>query len=193
GRFVFTGLSGGKVTLHLEGTGIDAQVEISGLVDGQTLTIAIQVKGGGAQVVHPGEESEVEVEGAIESLTPLKVQGRTITTNANTRIRGEDDATIALSALKVGQMVEVEGMLQADGTILAAKIEVKNEDEGDEHGGEVEFSGTITNKGASSLVVNGRPVTVDANTRILGRDGKPIMFAALQMGQRVEVEGKALA
>ncbi len=198
GRFVLTGLPSGRVELRIEGQGLDARVEIRGLVDGQTLTLTIQLSGGQQPViVGPGEQVEVKIRGAVESVTPpsLRVLTRTIVTNASTRIRGPREETIPLGAIQVGDFVKVEGVLLSDGTIQASRVDVEEEDEDNDNDeeDEVEFTGTITAKGASSLVVAGRTVIVDTNTRILGRHNDPIPFSSLAVGQRVEVEGRPLA
>src|SRR4030095_10199685 len=102
GRFVLTGLPAGRVEVRFEGPGLDARVEITGLVDGQTLTITFHASGGRVQVVSPGEEAEIEIKGPVESVTPptLRVQGRTIQTDANTRIRGPREELITLGQLR---------------------------------------------------------------------------------------------
>src|SRR4051812_9413966 len=86
------------------------------------------------------------------------VRGTTIAVNADTRIVGEghhrgpgshdlrlitgrsradhgdgdddDDQTLTFADLKVGDDVEVEGIAQADGSVLALRVEVENDDEG---------------------------------------------------------------
>jgi hypothetical protein len=191
GRFVLTGLPAGSITLHFEGNGVSGQVVIDGLVAGQTLTIAFHITVSGTTVVKPGEESEVEFKGAVESVTPLKVAGRTVMTDANTRIRGRHGETIALSALHVGDVVHVEGMLQADGTILARSIKLEDNEQEEPEDHEVELEGAIQSKGANSIKVANRMVVVDGKTRIVGEHDAPLTFAALQVGQKVEVEGMA--
>ncbi len=54
GVFILSGVPSGKVVVRFEGPGIDARLEISGLVDGQTVTITVQVQGTQAALV-PGE------------------------------------------------------------------------------------------------------------------------------------------
>ena len=200
GRFVLTGLPSGRVELRIEGQGVDARVEIRGLVDGQTLTLAIQLSGGQPPViVGPGERAEAKLRGAAEAVTPpsLRVLGRTIVTNASTRIRGPNEETIPLGAIQVGDFVKVEGVLLPDGTIQASRVDVEEEDEADddedEEVNEVKFTGTISSKGASSLVVAGRTVLVDGSTRIDGRRHGSTSFSSLSVGQRVEVEGRLVA
>jgi hypothetical protein len=71
GNFVLTGLPSGTITLKFTAPGIDATLEISGLVEGQTLTIKVHVSGSHAELTQPpkssgdkcfavGEKAEVE-------------------------------------------------------------------------------------------------------------------------------------
>lgn len=149
GRFLLAGIPSGRVSLRFEGPGIDARIELSGLVDGQVLTIAVQAAGTSARVVStpgpvpspvpsprtspspspsptPAPGAEVEFSGRVESITPpsLVVAGRTVRTDASTRIK-RDDRNIGLTDLRVGEVVEVEGR-QANGVVLASKIKVED-------------------------------------------------------------------
>lgn len=142
GNFVLQGLPAGDVTLHFKGSGMDAMLRIGGLVEGQVLTIAVQVNGSRATLVSQGnggdddddgdddDNDDDEFTGRIDSITPpsLRVAGRTVITNGSTRIE-RDDRRIALTDLRVGERVEVEGMTQADGSILAREIEADDNDD----------------------------------------------------------------
>ena len=152
GRFVLDGVPSGQATLRFEGPGIDARLALSGLVNGQVLTIDVQVSGASARLVgapgplpsprpspsatpSPAPGGEVEFTGRVQSITPpsLTVAGRTVWTDASTRIK-RDDRTIALTDLRVGDLVEVEGRRQADGSILARKIKVEDGEDEDNDG-----------------------------------------------------------
>jgi hypothetical protein len=74
--------------------------------------------GGGAG----GVEDNVNFVGAIQGLSPLVVAGRSVTTDGSTRVLDRKNNPITLSALKVGDTVEVEGSGRADGSVLATKI-----------------------------------------------------------------------
>jgi len=100
----------------------------------------------------------VEVEGGITAITPpdhLTVAGVTVVVNADTRIEAEggghrgpdlrvvsrgpfshddDEQTLTFADLAVGDQVEVTGLAQADGSVLALKIEVEG-DEIEDSGG----------------------------------------------------------
>jgi hypothetical protein len=56
GRFVITGVPSGAVTLRFEGPGVDARLNISGLVPGQVLTIGVQVSGNQAVLTTSGAD-----------------------------------------------------------------------------------------------------------------------------------------
>ena len=60
GRFVITGVPAGAVTLRFEGPGVDARLDISGLVPGQVLTIGVQVAGGQAVLTSSGADNPPE-------------------------------------------------------------------------------------------------------------------------------------
>jgi uncharacterized protein DUF5666 len=137
----------------------------------------------------PSPEDETEFRGRIEKISgsDLSVSGRLVHTNSSTRIRRKGDP-IPFGALAVGQTVEVEGAGQADGSLLASKITLEDDDDNPGVGAEVEFQGTIQAINNTTLTVAGRLVRTDASTRIR-RKGDDLPFSALAVGQRVEVEG----
>jgi hypothetical protein len=201
GRFVLSGVPSGTVTLRFEGQGIDARLQLSGLSPGQVLTIDVQVAGSRAEVVNPvaspspspspspGPEDDVEFRGSVESVTPpsLVVAGRTVMTDAGTRILDHDNQPIGLGDIPVGSFVEVEGSTQADGSVLASKIKLED-GEDDDDSDEVEFTGVISSITPPSLVVDGRTVLTDGSTHIDGK-GDVHSLSDLSVGMTVEVEG----
>jgi len=200
GRFVLAGVAGGSVTLRFQGQGIDGTLELGGLVAGQTLTITVQVSGSKPRLVSPSSPAsptptpspggKVELEGTVESVTPpsLKVSGRIVMTNADTKIK-RDDRTITLADVKVGDKVEVQGAAQADGSVLATKIKVEDDENDDNQGeNEVDFQGTIQSITPPTLMVSGRMVVTNGSTRIRSGD-KTIALTDLKPGEKVEVEG----
>jgi len=193
GRFTLAGVPAGRAELRFEGSGIDARLEIEGLQGGQTLTVTVRVSGNSASQVSDGDEDqdEVEFKGKIDSVgsSSLVVAGRTVHVDASTRILDSHKMPIPLSSLKPGDLVEVEGMAQPDGSVLARKVKLEGEEDDDDgHGQEVEFEGTITV--LAPLTIGGRLVTTDGSTRYLGRRNEPLTAAGvLKIGNRVEVEG----
>src|SRR5512134_563711 len=53
GRFALSGVPAGSVTLRIEGPGVSAQIQVTGLVDGQVTSIEVRVSGGSAQMTTP--------------------------------------------------------------------------------------------------------------------------------------------
>jgi len=164
GRFVISGIPAGTVTLRFEAPGIDARLELGGLVPGQTLTVAVRISGGRATLAGQGPDDspspsptpsptpspspspgkghdgqEIEFTGSVESINPpdLTVAGRVVHTDGGTEI-SRDGHRIALADLSLNERVEVEGTSQADGSVLAREVQVKDKnDQGDDddHGG----------------------------------------------------------
>jgi uncharacterized protein DUF5666 len=123
----------GSVTLRFEGHGINATLEVSGLTPGQTLQISVQLSGSHASLGNDDDdENEVEFTGHVESVgsSSLVVDGRTVMVDGSTRIKN-GDTEMTLGALVVGTLVEVEGIAQSDGSILASEIDVKDGDDDD--------------------------------------------------------------
>jgi len=145
----------------------------------------------------PGEDGD-EFEGEIQSLpgTPdfvgdWVVSGTTVHVTSETEIDQED------GAVAVGVTVEVKGDAEADGSITADEIEVKDDDdddEGDDEGddedefGQIEFEGFVQALPATAdlvgdWTVSGLTVHVTTATEIEEEDG-PIV-----VGSAVKVEG----
>src|SRR5215510_9797989 len=163
---------------------IGAIVEVEGIKqnDGSINATEIEVK------FAPPNGLPIKFSGKIEELPSTtgragdwKVGGKIIHVTAMTRI-DEDRGQIA-----VGVFVEIEGLLQNDGSINALRIEVKPD------GGSgipVKFLGLVeklpdTNTRVGDWVVSGRVVRVTAATEI-----KQDRFK-LMIGSLVEVEGVA--
>ena len=126
-----------------------------------------------------GVGSEVEVRGTITLYTPvpeeLVVDGVTIETNGFT-VKDLDSGP-----LQIGMYVEVEGTSQANGKVLATRIEEEDEDLGDDVD-DVSLQGVISNyAGLDNFFIDGQQV--DAS----GASLSPANAASL-LGNGVEVE-----
>lgn len=155
---------------------------------------------------NPDQPGGVELKGAIAGRTgtcpsiTFSVGTSTVMTNAATTF---DDG--ACTTLQNGDEVEVEGVRQANGTVLASRVEKKNadddddEDDDDDHGnrgpgdgnrqgGEVELNGTLAGLGGGcpsiTFTVSGSTVSTSGSTRF--DDGS---CSSLKNGDRVEVKG----
>jgi len=140
---------------------------------------------------HGGDHDPwIEVEGTITALSSnsLTVGSTEIFVNGQTVIEGRRHTRLTFSDLQVGQRVEVKAQRQSDGSLLALRIEVEMH----MGQGEIEAKGTLQAKGDSTITVAGLTFQVTAQTMIMGDEHRPLTFADLQVGQRVEVKGLRL-
>lgn len=165
------------------------QIEGAGRPDGSVLALTLKLEDRSDPAPAPAPGASVNFVGSIVSLSPLSVAGRTVLTDASTRVLDRQNSPTTLAALRVGGIVEVEGTSRPDGSVLASKIKLEDDDIGDNRtpSVEVNFVGIISSK--SPFVVAGRTVLTDAGTRVLDRRNNPITLAALAIGGSVEVEG----
>ena len=133
---------------------------------------------------------EIEFTGTIDDLTEssISVNGTTFAVDQNTAVLDNNNNPIDFASLMVGQLVEIKGFRQADGTILAVRI--KFEDRNDD---EVELTGEIEAIGGSSLEVAGLTFVVGDNTVIRDNDNQLITFADLSVGLIVEIRADVQA
>lgn len=139
------------------------------------------------------DDAEAEIKGkviAIDGQT-IELQGAIVTTGEFTEYElGDSDvsADVFFAQLLAGDWIEVEGIRQADGSILATDIETSsaNGDNGDDESGGVEFSGLISSfDSIESFTVNGRLITTDERTVFKGT-----AFTTIAEGVRVEIYGR---
>ena len=135
----------------------------------------------------PGPEAEqAEVKGSVAApktgtcpSIAFNVGAQKVSTNGSTEFR---DSTCA--ALAVGDQVEVKGTRQADGSILATRVEVEKRVEQQE----VELKGVVAAKTTTcpSISFNVGTTKVMTNSATEFRDAT---CAALAVGDQVEVKG----
>ena len=97
------------------------------------MVVEVRGQAQGSQVWVEAADIQIELKGQIEAIDPaagtLTVLGTPVRVDALTRIEEEDGTSLALADLKVGDFVEVSGVREADGTVLATYIEKKLEAE----------------------------------------------------------------
>ncbi len=132
-------------------------------------------------------EDDIELAGAIEELTAtsLTLLGRTFGLTENTVVLDQNNDVDSLSALFVGQTVEVRGDVLPGGTLVAIRIKIE-----DRPGNEMEVVGPIEFLDAATLAVVGVQFSVDDATKVLDDQNNAIDFASLQLGQTVEVKAR---
>src|SRR5262249_37475838 len=120
--------------------------------------------------------NQVELEGTISagSCGSFTLNGVTVTTNSATVF--EDGAC---ADIRPGRRVEVKGTRQANGTVLASRVEFE-----DEVNNQVELEGTISAGSCGSFTLNGMTVTTNSSTRF-----DHGTCADIRPGRRVEVKG----
>jgi hypothetical protein len=132
-HFELKGVPRGTIQLRFTGVGIDASIVIIGVTESERIQIAVAVSGATATLVTiertHSASSEVELKGAVSSIsgtcpTPtFVVNGTTVTTTTSTQFKDG-----SCDSLAVGRQVEVRGTRQADGTVLASRVEIKEKE-----------------------------------------------------------------
>ena len=126
-----------------------------------------------------------EAEGLVTrfvSATDFDVAGKAVTTNASTIYVGGTAADLALNV-----KVEVEGSIDANGVIVASKVQLKRD-------GTARIAARVdsVNVAANTLVVLGIDISVNASTRVEDKgDQRVAMFnlSNLAAGDWVEIRG----
>ena len=206
GAFVLTDVPTGAAFLHFTGAGTDTTLAVAAVVDSEYRRVSVTLTNGQASEQH--EQSESEFRGTITAIAgqTLTIAGRTVTVTDAT-LYNKGPAAAALTDLSVGLVVEVNGALQADGSVVARRISIAVaasvdggvHDGGGEHdggGGGDDFglciTGTLTAINGSALTVSGLTVNLTSTTEIFRGDAK-VDATALAAGQHVLIRGAVQA
>lgn len=193
GRFTLTGVPAGEVLLKFTGPGVDAIVRLSQVLAAQTVTLSVNVTGGGVVVEADvrSTSAEGQLEGRVESLPPtvaagsLMVAAMMVKTDAGTRIE-HGGATKTFADLQIGMRVHVVGV-PSSGAVVASVIRIQNTNTWIP----VQVNGVIDSLSGSAALfdfkVGSRLVKGDTLTEFFG-SGEG--FTALKNGVRVEVKGQ---
>lgn len=158
--------------------------------DGSLLAVQIELK-----TATPGIDHNTELRGIIEAMNigtgTFTVNAVSVATNGSTVFLNEQNATITAADFAVGNLVEIEGMLQGDGSIVATKFKKEGNNFDDNPQGDTRLFGPIDtiDTGAGTLTMVGQTVTTNGSTVVLNNAGVAITFAQLAAGQTVETEG----
>jgi hypothetical protein len=157
-------------------------VEVHGAdVDGTLVATRIEVE-------DDFNDDEVELKAALDSggEAQIVVLGRAFRVLPTTPVLGFDDEPIVLSDLEGGDVVEVAARRDADGTLIALRIE-----RDDDSANEIELEAAVTAVSAASVDVIGISFVVDEATVIVRDDDEPATLDDLAPGQRVDVDAVA--
>ncbi|HXK10700.1 MAG TPA: DUF5666 domain-containing protein [Vicinamibacteria bacterium] len=181
GRFTLSGVPAGSVGLRVEGPGVSAQVQVTGLVDRQVTSVEVRISGGAAQLTTPptcAPTADTFFSGTLDQMagTQLVVAGRPVDASQVQKVwRG--DRRIQLSDLQVGEKVKVWGTLRGDGVVVAEEIAALTTGPGGSGGTWVSFKGVVQSVaslgaggGVAALDEAGVHRSCDLRLTVAGRD-----------------------
>ena len=119
-----------NMPLPLSGLAVGDFVEVEAFTqaDGSLLAKKVKLEDEDDDDENENEDGQdVEFKGTIASTSPLVIGGRTVTTDARTQYLGRRNERLTASqVLMAGNLVEVEGHVQADRSVLAKKIKLED-------------------------------------------------------------------
>src|SRR5258706_11715926 len=187
GGFLLTDVPKGAAALQFSAGGQSATLATAAMVSGEFRRLTVSISGDSA--TEQNEQTETEFEGTVDAVdgAVLTVAGRNVAVTDATKIRKED-AAATLADLTVGTPVEVEGTLNADGSVTASEISIEDRNDVDR----VVFVGTLTQINGNTLTVGGLTVNVGSATAIVKGD-TILTLAGLMVGDRLLVRGAVQA
>src|SRR5467141_1056940 len=187
GGFVLTGVPKGAAALQFSGAGQNATLATAPMVSGEFRRLTVSISGSNA--TEHNEQTETEFEGTVDAIngTVLTVAGRKVSVTDATKIR-KDDAAATFADLVLGTPVEVEGTLNADGSVTASEISIEDKNDADR----IAFVGTLTQIAGNALTVDGVTVNVGSATVIVKGD-TTLTLADLKVGDHLLVRGTVQA
>ena len=190
GQFTLNNVPTGTVTLNFSAPGQSASITLTGIGPDDKVQITVTLNGNDARVDsehHSSPNTDTrELEGVVSASTgtcpavTFTVNTTKVTTNSATVFRNGACA----DATKNGARVEVEGTRQADGSILATRVELKQAQAQQE--AEVEGVVSATTGTCPSLTFMVGTTKVATNGATTFRDGT---CTDVKDGARVEVKG----
>ena len=187
GGFLLTDVPKGAAALQFSGGGQNATLATAAVVPGEFRRLTVSISG--TSVTEHNELTETEFEGTVDAIDGkvLTVAGRKVAVTDATKIR-KDDAAATFADLVLGTPVEVEGTLNADGSVTASEISIEERNEAER----IAFVGTLTQITGNTLTVGGRMVNVSPTTVIVKGD-TTLTLADLKVGDRLLVRGTVQA
>lgn len=187
GGFILTDVPKGAAALQFSGAGQNATLATAAVVPGEFRRLTVSISG--TSVTEHNELTETEFEGTVDAIDGkvLTVAGRKVAVTDATKIE-KDDAAATFADLVLGTPVEVEGTLNADGTVTASEIGIEDRNQAER----IAFVGTLTQISGNTLTVGGRMVNVGTATKIVKGD-TALTLADLKVGERLLVRGTVQA
>ncbi|MBI2839908.1 MAG: hypothetical protein HYX75_16460 [Acidobacteria bacterium] len=155
---------------------VGQRVEVKGTPqpDGSILASKIEIK---------EVNQAIKLEGTIQAIGDMLivVAAQVVHVDAATILEGDDDMPIHFGDLKPGMKVEVEGIVQDDGSVLANKIEADTSSPG------LSATGRLTATTATSIRIGKRVYGLLKSTKIRDRSGHTLKPSDLRVGMQVRV------
>jgi hypothetical protein len=171
---------------------VGSRVEVKG-EQRDAFVFAVRIHINGPTTPETPQDDSASVEGRLSELTgtvptlSFKIGGTFVTTTTATEVQRRGDVQ-TLAALAIGQTVHAVGTRQSDGSIVARKLQIKE----DETGGAFVIEGSIGGlKGACptiSFVVNGYSIVTTLSDTVFYPNAVTTC-SDLKSGTKVEVEG----
>ncbi len=138
--------------------------------------------------MHGDGQAEVELKGVIEALGDgtITVGGKTFTIDEFTQFMDHNGNPALPETFTLGMFVEIEGVMSQDGTLVAHKVKVEDEDD---NGTEIEIKGVIEAFENGSITVNGITFVITETTKFMDDNGNPVSPQTFAVGAFVEIEG----
>lgn len=189
GAFLLTDVPAGSTLLQFSGGGHNAVLTMPPVVPGEFRHMNVSVSGNDAK--EDNEQTETEFEGTVDAVDGmvLTVAGRKVAVTDATTIR-KDGVVVGFADLTPGTPVEVEGTLNADGTVTASEIRIEEREKNAER---VVFVGTLEKISGATLTVSGVMVNVVGATTMIVKGDTALTLDDLAVGDRVLVRGSVQA
>lgn len=164
---------------------LDVRVKVEGSFDGDGHLVAEEIELKPSSIL--SIESTIEaIDLGAQTITLLGVQ---FVINNDTQLEDDSESDVrffSVSDLNVGDFVEVEGVEDGSGQLVAMSLE-REDDEG---GSEIEVEGYVNNITTEfTFEISGIIITTDENTDFDGFADREAFFTQLQESTRVEVDG----
>jgi len=129
----------------------------------QLIASKVELEDGGKRDHHGDDGDEYEVKGYVTAVSAesITVNDQTFIINNDTKFN--DDSQISI---KIGDMVEVEGVINADGKLVAKEIELENENDKNEIKGTV-ASVTINSDNNGTITLTDNTVIAVTNDTLM--------------------------
>lgn len=161
-------------------------VEVKGVLNGNVITASrIEKKNAVDAKVNDSVKLKGTANGGVVDNT-FTINGPngaiTVNTAAASFRKGGVIATAAI--VTAGATLEVEGILQADGSVAAGKVYFEVEKTV-----KLEGNATAGAFNAGTLILNGVPVTINATTRLLDKSDQALDPASIVSGDHIQISG----